>query len=1253
MKRHDPAFMAIKPRGKEGDWKCDGYSPATQTVFQCYGPELLRKKTLFAKIDDDFDGAKKNWSGRLKRWVFVYAQTDSLYADVAAHIATLVSVNPSLTIEAWNSTKLWDEVVSKFPEDVRNALFGTVAITEHIEETTGLSQGISGLQTTIIETGAKQEARSEQLHAMMSELKSSIARLPMLNVEPVSTIPTALQSRFEQRFEKCRDKLIRGSIKKAEEDFAELIADLSALNDSRNSDLLFRSYLNYSTCLTEQLRFDNASTALESARVIAPNDQRLKRHTLSLLAHRGDYTAAFILSRELREAEPDERKHIYNEAGLLFSTGRLDELVALLQAHPFEDVDYFCYVAHAALRQSRYIDAQNAARRACELEPKHEAPWIALAYSLGFPAIERRQTETATALSIEPGEEAQVREALSVAERALEILLARDRPQLRAELLTNVVAFHAVLNEDEEGLKIAAELFKQGERSEMLLQNLYYLQMRTDRSRDALLTAQAMAVSGQDEKARLRLAQAAAASGNAPLALEEWEKTIASVPAGEIHADWIEVACRALASAHQHERALNLLDEMLGFHPSSVDLLLERAKILEELGKVNEAHEAHKKAEIADPASAQVAVDFGMFLYRRQEWRSALEHLTKLNAAAGASPLHLKYLTCLYNSGERTACAKLVLDWRDTGRGFDETVYALGARCAILGDDFPLAREFLKELLHKGSDRGNEHRKMLGKTYLRLDELEEAYDLLTRAAADTPSDAEVYALLGHVCTARGRHAEAIKRTQTAVELAPDDPQVRAAFVSAMFALPEDFKPDADSIKANQRNIDELANRWPHILKKVETEPNLKSIRKILRKNERQVRRIFELVDAQPMPFGFIASQTATPSYAAWVSCCRDSKRGIRMCIGSVEAQAEQLALANRGGPIAVDLLSLFTLQRLGLLSLLASTRPIIYAHISLLDTVVAQLRQLRDHTRGGRMGTMNGQFFFIEDDPAQRTEAIAFLSGIRDFLKRSPVQLVGLEYSAIQDERLIQFIKACGEAFVLPIFVAAERQAPLLSDDLVIRSIGAAAVQIKGFCSQALLRSSRDNASIANDQYQDAAMRLLEVNYHFVADETRTLIRAFGRSPRTPEPVAMLLIERINNPSCHAQAALAVVSGFTRYLWEIPSVGSLGCFRDAWATAVWRAVLAKDEPPDRVSLFVFFLGMHFLTRPAKFVNAIIWAIRHVPEAAQLRRELIGMALGCCSVFAEGTSETYVWPECQNEWNNQHSTLKRMIRMKII
>ena len=54
-------FQKVKPYGKKGDLKCDGYHESLRRVYQVYAPEKMNEKKTIAKIDEDFQGAVGHW----------------------------------------------------------------------------------------------------------------------------------------------------------------------------------------------------------------------------------------------------------------------------------------------------------------------------------------------------------------------------------------------------------------------------------------------------------------------------------------------------------------------------------------------------------------------------------------------------------------------------------------------------------------------------------------------------------------------------------------------------------------------------------------------------------------------------------------------------------------------------------------------------------------------------------------------------------------------------------------------------------------------------------------------------------------------------------------------------------------------------------------------------------------------------------------------------------------------------------------
>ena len=91
-------FQPVRPYGRRGDLKCDGYRASDKSVFQCYAPRTTKLDAMQAKVDADFNGAVGHWGSRMERWVFVQNDDAGLPADVTQQLLDLRAANPNLTL---------------------------------------------------------------------------------------------------------------------------------------------------------------------------------------------------------------------------------------------------------------------------------------------------------------------------------------------------------------------------------------------------------------------------------------------------------------------------------------------------------------------------------------------------------------------------------------------------------------------------------------------------------------------------------------------------------------------------------------------------------------------------------------------------------------------------------------------------------------------------------------------------------------------------------------------------------------------------------------------------------------------------------------------------------------------------------------------------------------------------------------------------------------------------------------------------
>jgi ABC-3C protein len=125
MQKADPTFIMVKLMGKEGDWKADGYSLNSKTIYQCYAPEEMSGSEASKKVVEDFDGARSRWQDKMRRWVFVWSSERALPPQVISALASLKSAYSALEIDHIGRDGLW-EIVKHLPLADRQSLLGVV-----------------------------------------------------------------------------------------------------------------------------------------------------------------------------------------------------------------------------------------------------------------------------------------------------------------------------------------------------------------------------------------------------------------------------------------------------------------------------------------------------------------------------------------------------------------------------------------------------------------------------------------------------------------------------------------------------------------------------------------------------------------------------------------------------------------------------------------------------------------------------------------------------------------------------------------------------------------------------------------------------------------------------------------------------------------------------------------------------------------------------------------------------------------------
>jgi ABC-3C protein len=105
-KAHPADFQRVRPWGRLGDRKNDGYLRSERTLFQVYAPNELESSVTIRKIEEDFAEALPYWRDHFSTWIFVHNSREGLGPEVLKKLLDLGLSHPHLKVRHWGFEEL-------------------------------------------------------------------------------------------------------------------------------------------------------------------------------------------------------------------------------------------------------------------------------------------------------------------------------------------------------------------------------------------------------------------------------------------------------------------------------------------------------------------------------------------------------------------------------------------------------------------------------------------------------------------------------------------------------------------------------------------------------------------------------------------------------------------------------------------------------------------------------------------------------------------------------------------------------------------------------------------------------------------------------------------------------------------------------------------------------------------------------------------------------------------------------------------
>ena len=1047
-----------------------------------------------------------------------------------------------------------------------------------------------------------------------------------------------LKSQNQKRFDRAREALVHGSVVTAEREYRALVSDLENIGTLFDERLLFRSYTNLGSSLWQQSKRDEAVVWFDKAYVLKSDEQLAKTNKAAAHIHRKEFLAALGILSELQLAKPNCFEAHYLTSFVHLEQGDTACAIAVLLAHPFETDNYFEALAQAYLIAEDFPQSARAARLALAKNANSSEAMVTLACSLGFSLVHRKMNRELSAFSLTEAEYRQIRDAIEVAESAVVRLRSQDRYFQLGELLTNLCAFYELVHDDEAAAQSAKEAVAIAPLNATSLTNHWASQMRLGKYACAYEAAGKLIQLGEKLAGKLRQLESLVCNTEHQRMLQEAESDaelaveLSNVPR------FYELKAQAQFALHQTTDAFDTIQQGFKRFPDDARLHCARAFLHDAIGQRDAAREDLEHAEQSGAGDAPRAIlQAALFYYHHNDWSSAAQRFAKLGADSIHSPFLDNYLVCLHNLGQFPECFALAVEAIVAKSSFNATLHELAARCAYNADNLPSAQKHFETLVHHNTAKAVEHQKMLAQVYLRLDEPTKALALLKKAQARTPNDTDVLIGLSFASALGKNNKDAVGFAFEAVNSAPNDPRAHLALVKAVLDSPPEVKVDANQRKGFQRTLKFLQKHPSGFIKAVPIEKDFKSIIAMVKARAERAHKIEDLVREKSLPMSVFAQQLGLPPFHAWLGLVGHTQLRFQMAYGTSVEQAKEVKTALAGKAVCADVFALFTLRLLNCLDLLPKLCARLFAHTATLEAIVDNIREMEASKPGMSISYHEGKLLRYEPRPEQIIQQLSFLRDIRDFLKSSAVELVGLDAAFVSTEELKTARNLLGAIYYDPLLVSKSRGLTYYTDDAPMRALGANSHGVESFCTQALLRAAKENNLLSNAQYEDAIITLLRHNYYFVSESVETLARLVESEGFQPSELAKTMLGRVADPKVDQSTAIRILSDFCFFIWRA-DLSNAKTPREEWVELCLDSILKVKQPEKLFAQFLGNLGVRALTQPAIFGGITHWILLS-NKLSKFQRMILSVAIqeGVLQMTLLAKREYVWWTALHEEW----------------
>lgn len=601
---------------------------------------------------------------------------------------------------------------------------------------------------------------------------------------------------------------------------------------------------------------------------------------------------------------------------------------------------------------------------------------------------------------------------------------------------------------------------------------------------------------------------------------------------------WHLRKAEALRMTRKWTEAQKVLDDVSAVFADDPQVLLHIAEHYEAIGETEKAEENYRRSLECAPAGrlqARIRLTYGNFLGKERQFSKAVEVWEPIVRPDHPEELLVRYCIALYNSGQLADILPFAANMR--GQEVPEKLADIFASAHERLNNLDEAILWLKYL---GDIYGNktDYLVRLAIDTFRRGRREEACELLdgTRHKVNDPSELMTFA---HAYASVERYEQALELALQALNAAPDDPDITAAYVTLFGSVTRSGLPDPQEkyIVAYQNTLRDFSSRFPdstHIRSVIVQPDDITPILQMLDQAAKRGDFAIQLYREQRFPLCVFSQMLGRDLYETWLHVVSDDQLQLFTAFGTPdEAMAAEAALSTSPTLVA-DLVSLFTNALLGTLSILAE-QATVYVEQSTLDEL-HQLQSKRQASTQGYMlaGKVGDQYtrYDVSADEARRIRAA--LDQATEFVERRAI-VTGLSAQLTADDE--KYAQLLGEPGIRTLLLARDRSLPVLTDDKAFGELGRQLHATTAINTQAVLLHLLRTGSLDRLRYDRAVVKLVHAGYTHVMVDAQQIFQTMSEHAFQITPQLSSVLRSIESPTTSVESAAHVTADTLKLLF--------------------------------------------------------------------------------------------------------------------